>query len=130
MIGPPWQLGRRSRQEAATRGAARRQRASARDGGGALRMVLEVLGGVARNRALRRVELAYGAFNSAEVATWLAMLVYAYARGGVTESGIVAAAMLVPAAVFAPVAAAIGGRFEPGRALVTGYVVQAASCAA
>ena len=83
---------------------------------------------VARNRGLRRVELAYATFNSGEWATWIAMLVYAYSRGGVTESGIVAAVMLVPAALLAPVVAAIGERYEPGKALVFGYVAQALSC--
>jgi hypothetical protein len=47
-----------------------------------------------RNRDLRRVELAYGFFKAAESGTWLAMLVYAYGRGGVTEAGVLAAAML------------------------------------
>jgi len=89
-----------------------------------------VLGIVARNRALRRVELSFIAFNCAEWATWVAMLVYAYARGGVTESGLVATAMLVPAAVLAPVAAAFGERFAPGRSLLAGYILQAATCAA
>jgi hypothetical protein len=56
------------------------------------------------------------------------MLVYAYSRGGVTESGVVAAAMLVPAALLAPVVAAIGERYPPGNALVSGYVAQAAGC--
>ena len=81
-------------------------------------------------RALRRVELAYATFNSGEWATWIAMLVYAYSRGGVTESGIVACAMLVPAALLAPVVAAIGERYPPGKALVAGYVAQAATCGA
>ena len=92
--------------------------------------MVEVLAVVARNRALRRVELAYATFNSGEWATWLAMLVYAYSRGGVTESGIVAFAMLVPAAAFAPVAAAFGERHAPGKALLAGYLAQAVTCGA
>ncbi len=95
-----------------------------------MRSVLEVLGVVARNRALRRVELAYATFNSGEWATWIAMLVYAYSRGGVTESGLVAAGMLVPAALLAPVAAALGERIPPGQALLVGYGLQAVSCLA
>src|SRR5262249_28761327 len=66
----------------------------------------------------------------AEWATWVAMLVYAYSKGGVTESGIVATAMLLPAAVLAPVAAAVGERFAPGRSLLAGYLLQAATCGA
>jgi MFS family permease len=95
-----------------------------------LRVAIQVLGLVARNPAIRRVQLAYAAFNSAELATWIAMLVYAYSRGGVSETGIVAAAMLVPAALLAPVAAAIGERYPPGQALHAGYVLQAVTCAA
>jgi hypothetical protein len=92
--------------------------------------VVRVLGIVARNPALRRVELAFLAFNCSEWATWVAMLVYAYAQGGVTESGIVATATLVPAAALAPVAAALGERFPPGRSLLAGYAAQAITCAA
>ena len=58
------------------------------------------------------------------------MLVYAYSRGGVTESGLVACGMLAPAALLAPVVAAIGERYPPGRALVTGYAAQAVTCGA
>ena len=93
-----------------------------------MRSILDVVGVVARNRELRRVELAFATFNGGEWATWIAMLVFAYARGGVTESGIVAAGMLVPAAVLAPVAAALGERRPPGKALLAGYVLQASSC--
>ena len=88
-----------------------------------------VLSVVASNRELRRVELAFVTFNCGEWAAWLAMLVYAYAQGGVTESGIVATVVLIPAAAFAPVMAAVGERHAPGNALVAGYLAQALSCA-
>ena len=92
--------------------------------------LFHVLRVVARNNQLRRVEVAFAAFNSGEWATWIAMLVYAYAHGGATESGIVAAALLLPAALLAPAIAAVGERHPPGRALLAGYAVQAATCSA
>ena len=47
-----------------------------------------VLWRVARDPLLRRLEMSFVGFAFAEQATWLAILVYAYNRGGVGEAGL------------------------------------------
>lgn len=89
-----------------------------------------VFSAVARNPQLRRVQLAFVTHNCGEFGSWVAMLVYAYTQGGVTESGVVATAMLLPAAVFAPMMAALGRRIPLGSMLVAAYVFQAVTSAA
>jgi MFS family permease len=76
------------------------------------------------NEDLRRVELAYLLFDMAKWGTRVAILVVAYQHGGATETGLVAAIQLVPAAIVAPLASVIGDRMRRDRALVLGYAVQ------
>jgi MFS family permease len=91
---------------------------------------LQVFAVVARSRTLRRIELAFLGFSVAELATWVAVLVFAFERGGATEAGVVAVIQLVPSAVVAPVAAAFGDRFRRDRFLLYGYLLQAAAMVA
>jgi len=83
-------------------------------------------GAVARNPALRRVELAFLGFNLTEWAIWVAILVFAYGRGGASEVALVAVLQLAPAAVIAPVAASFGDRYPRERVLLVAYLLQAA----
>src|SRR4051794_34502953 len=91
------------------------------------RQVRMVAGVVGADPALRRVQLAFAGFNSAEWGTWIAMLVFAYGHGGATASGLVATGMLIPSALFAPYAGALGARYRRERVLALGYVAQAAT---
>lgn len=79
---------------------------------------------VARDRQLRRLQLGFAGFSLAEHATWLAILVFAFERGGVDEAGIVAVVQLAPAIVVTPFAAYAGDRFRPERVLAVGYAMQ------
>jgi len=85
---------------------------------------------VSTNAPLRRVELAFLGFSLAEWAIWIAILVYAYNRGGAVEAGVVALLQLAPAAVIAPLAASFGDRYPRDRVLLASYLLQAASTAA
>jgi MFS family permease len=85
---------------------------------------------LAGNGALVRVLTGYLLFVLTEYSVWIAMLVFAYTRGGATVAGLVAVAQLAPAAVVAPVVAPIADRRSPVFLLAGGYLVQAAAMAA
>ena len=84
---------------------------------------------LAGNTALLRVLAAYLLFILTEYAVWIAMLVFAYNRGGTAVAGLVAVAQLAPAVVVAPVAASLADRRSPVVMLAGGYLAQAAGMA-
>ena len=79
---------------------------------------LHIFRAVMTDPNLRRVESAYLGFNMTEFATWIAILVYAFERGGAAEAGVVAVILLIPSAVVAPFAAYAGDRFRRDRVLL------------
>jgi hypothetical protein len=90
---------------------------------------LRVIRSVGANRAILRVVLAYGGFTIGEWATWIAMLVYAFERGGAPAAGLVALVQLIPASILAPTAASIGDRHPRERMLLVSYAAQAVAMA-
>ena len=85
---------------------------------------------VTRDPQLRRLQVSFIGFAFAEHATWLAIIFYAYQRGGIAESGLLAMIQLLPATIVAPFAAYAGDRFPPERVLSCGYAAQAISMTA
>ena len=75
-----------------------------------------------------RALLAYLVFNTAEWATWVAILVWAFGEGGASASGLIAIIQLVPAALVAPLGSVLGDRMRRSRALALGYALQAVTC--
>jgi hypothetical protein len=96
----------------------------------AMRSKLGVLAAVFRNPTLRRLEAAYLIFAFGEWSTWVAVIIYAYGRGGAAEAGVVAFVELAPSVVLAPAIAGLGDGFPRARVLFGSYATQAVLMAA
>lgn len=79
---------------------------------------VSALGAVMGSRNLRRVELAWGASIAAEWAHFVALGIFAYGAGGTSAVGIAGLVRMLPAAVVAPLASALGDRFRRERFLL------------
>ncbi len=85
---------------------------------------------LAGNSVLRREAAALALYRLAEFGPWVAMLVYAYSRGGATATGVVSMALLIPTALFAPLAGPLIDRFGATRVLLCAYASQATAMGA
>jgi MFS family permease len=85
---------------------------------------------MAGDRTLRRLTAALALYRLAEFGPWVAMLVFAYSRGGATATGVVSLGLLAPTALFAPCAGPLIDRFGASRVLLGGYASQAVAMAA
>lgn len=70
---------------------------------------------------LRRVLVAYWLYNLVEIAAWISIVLWAYARGGARLAGTAAVVQLVPSALLAPFLASVGDRTSRGTALVVAH---------
>jgi hypothetical protein len=77
---------------------------------------------------MRRVLAAFFLFNAQEYAVWIAVIVYAFERGGAATAGAVLVAQLLPAAVVAPFTSVVGDRLRRDTALRLGYLIQVGAC--
>lgn len=85
---------------------------------------------LSRDPLLRRSASALALYRIAEFGPWVGMLVFAFAQGGATETGVVSLVLLLPTALFAPVGGALVDRFGAGTVLGWGYATQALAMAA
>ncbi len=95
-------------------------------GRGALR---GVVGQISRNRALTRLLSAYALLVIAECGEWLALIIFAYARGGASSAAIVAIVQLVPSMLLGPLITAHLSRLGAARLLRMGYAASAVTLA-
>ena len=91
---------------------------------------LSPLRALAANRLLLREVAALALYRLAEFGPWVAMLVFAYAQGGATATGLVSLALLVPTALFAPFAGPLIDRYGASRVLLGAYLAQAVAMGA
>lgn len=95
-----------------------------------MRSLIAQFGTVARNRNLRRLELAYAASITSEWAFTVALAVFAYDRGGARAVGILGLIRMLPAALATPFTAALADRYERERALLAVSVLSGTALAA
>jgi hypothetical protein len=87
--------------------------------------VIRVMRAAGSRTSLRRVLIAYAAFEVVDLAIWIVLLVYGYEHGGVTGSVVMSLVQLVPGAALrlpgadnwrsSPIATAFSCTWSPGK---------------
>ena len=95
-----------------------------------IRKRLRAVGELWGNPGLRRAQLAWGGFHTAEWASLVALSVVAFRADGARAVGLVLFARMVPSAFVAPVVAVIGDRYRRERILIFVHLVRALACLA
>src|SRR5271167_4962483 len=96
----------------------------------ALSAFRQTIGALTGNRRLERVLVAYLLAIVAEFGQWIAVIVYAYDRGGAGEAAIVALVQLLPSMLVAPVISARFARIGVSRLISLANLVGATALAA
>ena len=86
---------------------------------------LALLGAVVKDPALRRAQGGFLLSTIAEWASWLALVVYAYDRGGAAEAGVVGFVLGAPVILVVPAVSIIGDRWPRARVLLAVYLLLA-----
>lgn len=76
---------------------------------------------VTSRSGVRRTLGAYALFDLVEIAIWLAIILYAFDKGGAPLAGVVGVLQLLPAVVLAPPLASVGDRMPRGTALAVAH---------
>jgi MFS family permease len=95
-----------------------------------LRQSARAMGEVFRNRALRRLQLAWAGSIIGSWAYTIALLVYAYDHGGASAVGLVGLIRWLPSAVASPLAAMLGDRYPRVPVMLVADLLRAAALSA
>jgi len=90
---------------------------------------ISVMAAVLRTPLLVRLLGGFTLFSICEWASWIAIAVYAFDRGGATETAIVGAVMGLPTLLIAPAGGLLGDRWPRARVLLGSYLLQALAMA-
>ncbi len=82
-----------------------------------------------RNPDLARAQLALIAFSICEWASFIALMVFAFGRGGTAMVGVISLLQLIPAAIVAPLGSVLGDRFRRERVFLLAEVAMAIASA-